>query len=229
MEGFYTREQAASVLGVSSRQVSNYMKDGHIGIIYSGRRAWLPKEDVQRLYDRARHGLAPGSGDLEEIKATVAKLVHEVEVLKLGLGFGAKSRLRSEPELLLLRQKFMDLLGETSWSRKQMSGIADDLISLQETEIINLVERNGATAWLPLQELVNNMLGYVESDPEFPAAGLDILQSRLQRAKERFISLIYVTAKVPSRRQGHAGALHEAMSPPGGMDQAILGYIMAQK
>lgn len=225
MDGFYTKKEAASVLGVSTRQVNNYMTEGHLARVYSGKRAWIPKADVQKLYDRISHGKSAGPEDTADMKERLTKLEHEVEVLKLGLGFGAPRKVRTEVDLLLLRQKFIDLLARKEWSKKQISGIADDLISIQESELLIVLDRHGVSGWLPLHQICDKMLVYLENHPEFPGNGFNILQTRLLRAREKFLGLVFVTSKVPSKNMARATYLHSSLTAPGEIDRRVLDYI----
>lgn len=230
MEGFYSKQQTAQILGVSVRQVCNYQKSGHLRTVYSGRRAWIPREDVQVLLDRTTMALPPSHNALVALKEEVEKLQREVEVLKLGLGFGAKAKPRDGAELLLLRQSFIDLLAKTKWTNKQISGVADEMMKLQTVEVTTLMERIGPSAWLPMQQLVERMLSYIESHEDYPAKGLDSLEARLIKAKDRFFGLMASTTKLsPQVDQKKVSKLLEAISAPKALDSFILAYINARK
>lgn len=229
MEGYYTKNEAANALGVSVRQVNNYLSEKHLRVVYQGKRAWIPKEDVQKLYARATWGMPAGPGDFEELQGRIAVLEKDLEVLKLGLGFGPGSKIREAPELLLLRNKFIDLLTQDNWTNRQISSVADDLISVHEQELLTLYNRVGPIAWIPLDDLASRMVTYLEAHPEYPTKGLEVLRSRLIRARDRFLGLVYVASKIPARRSEAAATLLGVLQTAGPVDDAVLGYILNQK
>lgn len=229
MEGYYTKKQAANVLSVSVRQISNYLSEKHLRVVYQGQRAWIPKEDVQRLFARATWGKPPGGDDFQELQNRLAILESDVEVLKLGLGFGAGSKIRDVAELLLLRQKFMDLMSLDTWTNKQLSAIADDLLSVQEQELLALYNRVGSIAWIPLDHLSSRMITYIERREDFPTKGLEVLRARLIKARDRFLGLVYVTSKLPAKRSVESVTLMGLLNPLGAIDKAILDYVLALK
>ena len=128
MDGFYTKEEASTILGVSLRQINYYMSRGTLRRLLQGNKAWIPREDVQTLYDNLQKGLPPGQEEVKGLFQRVDDLEKEVQVLKLGLGFGSKVKERGETELLLLRQSILDMLAKDQWTIKQMSDYADELI-----------------------------------------------------------------------------------------------------
>lgn len=229
MEGYYTKKQAANVLGVSVRQINNYLTEKHLRVVYQGKLAWIPKEDAQKLYARIGWGIPAGPEELEELQARLAVLERDVEVLKLGLGFGPGSKIREAPELLLLRNKFIDLLSHDNWTNRQISSVADDLIGVHEQELLTLYSRVGAIAWVPLDDLASRMVTYIETQPEYPTKGLEVLRSRLIRARDRFLGLVYVTSKIPARRSAQAATLMGVLNKNGPVDDAVLDYILNQK
>ena len=229
MEGYYTKIQAANALGVSTRQVNNYVTEKHLRIVYQGKRAWIPKDDVQKLYARVTWGRGSSASELEEMQGRISALERDIEVLKLGLGFGPGSKIREAPDLLLLRSKFIDMLTMDSWTVRQISSIADDLISVHEQELLTLYNRVGAIAWIPLDDLACRMVTFIEQRPEYPTKGLEVLRSRLIKARDRFLGLVYVTSKIPARRSEAAATLHGVLSAIGPIDEAVLGYILTQK
>lgn len=226
MEGYYTKKQAANVLGVTVRQISNYMSEKHLRVVYQGKKAWIPKDDVQRLYSRVTWSKSQGDDDILDLQHRLAALTRDVEVLKLSLGFGAHTKPRDVSELLLLRQKFMDLLAEDSWTNKQLSSIADDLISVHEEELLTLYSRVGSVAWIPLDHLSSKMITFIERHEAFPTKGLDVLRARLMKARDRFLGLVYVNSKIPAKRSTESATLMGLLDPLGSMDKAIMEYIL---
>lgn len=227
MEGYYTKKKAANVLGVTERQISNYLREKTLSVIYQGRRAWIPKEEVTALFARVTWGKPPNSEDMQEVLNRLKSLETEVEVLKLGLGFGAKTGPRGEADLLVLRQKFMDYLAEDKWTNRQISSIADDLMSIHEQELYTLIQRIGSVAWVPLDHLSTKMLGYLEGKKNYPDGGLGVLHTRLSRSRDRFLGLVYATSKLPARRREESATLMGLLKRIGPLDDAVLGYILA--
>ena len=227
LEGFYTKQEAAKLLGVSVRQINNYLTDDKLSRILRGNKAWIPRADVQRLYDREKKGPLLGQEDLLILMDTVEDLKQQVETLKLGLGYGSKKPMRSEDELLLLRQRLLDSMAKSRWSRKWMSEVADRLMDLQPEEITLLAESCGVTAWLPLVDLSYRMLVYIESHPEYPGRGLDVLETRLIRARDRFFGLVHAATKVDmGADQRQAARVYESLQvPPNGIEMHIVTYL----
>lgn len=229
MEGYYTKKQAANMLGVSVRQVNNYLSEKHLRVVYQGRCAWIPKDDVARLYARATWGKKSSSDEVEELQGRISLLERDVEVLKLSLGFGPGSKIRDAVDLLLLRNKFIDLLCMDTWTMKQISSVADDLIGVHEQELLTLYNQVGSIAWVPLDDLAARMITYIENQPDYPKKGLEVLRTRLIKARDRFLGLIYVTSKIPSRRSTEAATLMGVVNSLGPVDNAVLNYILNQK
>lgn len=195
MQGFYTKEEAAHILGVSVRQINNYFSASKLSKVYQGKRAWIPQADVQALYDRASRGSHIKPEDIHDLQDRMERAELQIETLKMGLGFGSKRPSRSEVDMLTLRQRTLDALGKPTWRRRQMSDLSDELMTVQPEEVTTLIKSVGSMAWVPFCELAHRMLSYVEQHPEYPANGLDILQTKLIRARDRFYGLIYASSK----------------------------------
>ena len=108
MEGFYSKRQVATILGVSIRQITTYLKEGKLRRVYSGQKVWVPHEDVHRLYEDGKQGLVPTRQELHGVEDRVVRLEATIEILKLGMGFGSARPPLVEKDLLLLRQGFLD-------------------------------------------------------------------------------------------------------------------------
>lgn len=195
MKGFYTKQEAASILGVSVRQINNYFNEDKLTRVYQGKRAWVPKKEVEEMYARATRGPRIKSQDVFDLQDRVEKLEREVGVLKLGLGFGSKRNKKSTTDLVILRQRALDDLSKKKWGVRRISEVADLLMTMQEEEISDLLENSGATAWVPLCDLSHRMLLFLEGSPEYPDKGLDVLHTRLMRARDRFYGLIYASTQ----------------------------------
>jgi len=230
MEGFYDKNQVANLLGISTRQVTNYLKEDRLRKVYSGRKVWIPQEDVHGLYENIKKGLLPSREELTELIGRVQKIEETLEVLKLGLGFGSKKRQRTEAELLILRQEFLDELAQPGWSIRRMSEVADTTMSLNEEDLLSLCNLKGEVAWSPLFDLINRMVPYIEQHESYPERGLGTLHSRLCRAKDRLLGLISAATKVPTGLpKKEALSLREQLDiKPGFIDVYIAKYIASR-
>ncbi len=231
--------EAAHILNMSAKQVAKLIRDGKLSSRKTGSWVYIPREEVHRLYGGIHWGAKStqskafqtriNSVEPTELGTRVKSLEQDLEVLKLGLGFGAPKRTRGLEELSLLRQKFLDLLGKKKWENKQISTVADDLISVNESELIMLAVEVGEIAWIPLDQLAQRMLSYIESRDDYPTKGLDVLHTRLTRARDRFLGLVFATCKAPDGLGKDILTLHGLLEPPGGVDKAILAYIFDKK
>jgi hypothetical protein len=231
MEGFYSKRQVATILGVSIRQITTYLKEGKLRRVYSGQKVWVPHEDVHRLYEDGKQGLVPTRQELHGVEDRVARLEETIEVLKLGMGFGSARPPLGEKDLLLLRQSFIDDLSRPSWPTRRVSEIADTLASLQEEDLHALCRLKGITAWMPLFELLDRVTYFIEQKEEFPECGLGTLHSRLLKAKDRLLGLIYVSSKIDTKLpQNTATDLRKQLRVvPGEIDTFIGSYIVARE
>lgn len=229
MKEFYTKEEAAHVLGVSVRQINNYFTEGKLERVYRGRRAWIPREQVEALYTRTKRGPILSQEAVEDLAERVEKLETTVEILKLGLGHGAKRALRNETDLLLLRQQMLNAMSKPTWGRRHISQVADELKTIREEEVTLLIQSAGTTAWVPLVDLSKRMLDYVEGHEEYPDHGFDILAKRLRDARDRFYGLVYASTKttglVPSAKAEKA--LEAMVVPLNSIERHIAAYLAA--
>jgi len=196
MEGFYTKKDAATILGVTVRQITNYLKTEKVRKIYHQGKVYIPQEDVEALFDENTKSDIPRRDEFREVLNRVSVLEQTLEIIKLGMGFGTKRGPMTEAELLLLFQRSMDLLSKHAWPTRTVSEIADTLMSVSEEDTRNLCMLKGVKAWAPMMELSNRMIVYVEEQEDFPEKGLGALHDRLVRAKNRFLGLVYVSSKV---------------------------------
>tara|TARA_B100000131_G_scaffold306090_1_gene332794 strand:- start:193 stop:891 length:699 start_codon:yes stop_codon:yes gene_type:complete len=201
MEGFYTKRETANLLGVSDRQVTNYLNQGKLRKVYHERRAWIPQEDVHSLYENAKKSLVPRREELTELEKRLNRIESTVEVLKLGMGFGAKKQPLSESDLLLLRSEILSDLSNPGWNIGRMSEIADTMMSLREEDLQTLCALKGSAAWTPLFDLTNRMINYIETHESFPECGLGTLRGRLLQSKDRLLGLIQVSSKIDTSLQ----------------------------
>lgn len=228
MEGYYDKVQTSSILGVSARQIQNYIKDGRLRRIYQGKKLWIPKSDVTALHEQISSGIRPGREEIHDMATRLKRLEEEVEVLKLGLGFGARGKPRKKVELLMMRQTILDALAKGRWTNREISEAATLVAQIQEEELINLYDEVGAAAWAPIMDLMKAMLRHVENQPEYPGAGLQTLQQRIIQAREKFLGLVYATTHTATRPIALKAAqvYHTLKIPLGALDQYILSVIL---
>ena len=227
MDGFYSKAEAANILGVSLRHITNYINQGKLRRTYNGKKVWIPHVDVRSLYENSKKSTVPSRDEFREMEQRVKNIESVLEVMKLGMGFGARSSPRTEGELLLLYQELVDGLACPGWPTRRMSEIADLMMGIAEEDLHLLCEMKGATAWSPLFDLCSRMMTFIEGHDYYPEKGLGTLYSRMERARDRLLGLIYVSSqaqtKLPKRE---AMKLREQLEvKPGVIDQFITRYI----
>lgn len=227
MEGFYSKGEAARILGVSVRQIQLYGQAGSLRRIMEGSKVWIPREDVDRMYGDRRSKLPVQHADVREIEDRLKKAEETIEVLKLGLGFGAERAPRTEAELLMIRQSVMDDLGQPSWPIRRMSEFADALATLREEDVYLLKKLKGLTALVPFFDLLRRMLKHVESHPSYPENGLDTLHARMVRSRDRVLGLLHAASRVKmDLSQEDAAKMHDLIDmKPGKVDSFVARYI----
>ena len=227
MEEFYTKAEAAQLLGVSVRQINNYFSAKKLTRVLRGSRAWIPKREVDELYTNIKRGPVIDQVAVDSLTTRVDKMEKEIRVLKLGLGHETRKPIRKEPELLLLRQQMLDSLAKPQWSVRQMMAVSKDLTTLRHEEVELLLRTCGPAAWVPLCDLGRRMLQYVEMKPEFPGEGLDVLSTKLSTSLNRFYGLVYASTKVDGLVNGaHAApALVLLEVQPNTIERHICGYM----
>ena len=201
MVGFYSKEEAANLLGVTTRQITNYLKNGKLRKVYHNKRVWIPHEDVHLVYENDKKGLVPQREEFSAMERRLRQLEETVEVLKLGIGFGASQPPRSESDLLLLHSEVLQDLASPGWEISRISEVADIFVSLREEDLQSLCTLKGHIAWAPLFDLSNRMVHFMETHESYPECGLGTLRSRLLKAKDRLLGLILVSSKVDTYLQ----------------------------
>jgi hypothetical protein len=227
MEGFYTKKEAARILGVTVRQITNYLVEGKVRKIMHRGKVYIPQEDVEVLYDSEKRSIIPTRDEFRDLVNRIEAIEQSMEIVKLGMGFGAKRPPMTDAELLLLHQRSIDLLSRPAWQTPTISELADLVMGLCEEDIKKLCLHKGTKAWSPLLETVDRMIVFIEEKPDFPEKGLGALHDRLVRAKNRFLGMIYVSSKVKrDLPSADAAALRRRLDvQPGALDAFILKYI----
>jgi DNA-binding transcriptional MerR regulator len=229
MKGFYNKQEAARILGVSTRQINVYFTKGTLRRVYNGNRVWTPHEDVHALYNKASRTELLDPAEAARLVERVDTLEKQMITLRRGLGFGAKKDLRSETDLLLLRQEHLELLARPEWTTKDISNTSEVIMSLRPEELSTLVQSVGAKAWAPFCELGVRMLRYVERHPQYPDKGFDILHSRLEEAQNKFYGIIHASGVAPTGLPSREAATiyRAAMIQPTAVDKYVLRYLQA--
>jgi len=233
MQGFYTKAEAANILGCSIRTIGNHLRSGKLRRLEGEHRIYIPREDVENLYNYKVSTVPPSRQEFEALQKEVRSLRNDVEVLKSGLGFGARRPVRSEADLLLLRSELLQDLARPGWTQRRMMEVADLMTSLREEEVELLCKHKGDRAWSPLFDLVRRMISHVEEHETYPANGLDILGHRLVQAQERLYGLINASIKIrtPLGNVRAKRILESVNVKPGALEAFIARYIVrnAQK
>jgi hypothetical protein len=135
--------------------------------------------------------------------------------------------MRSETDLILLRQQMLDDLARTNWTSQRIMKVSKELSTLRPEEVETLINTVGVAAWVPLVDLGKRMLRYVESNETFPGNGLDILAEKLHASLNRFYGLVYASTRVDqlidSRKATPLLAALEV--PPNGIESHIASYL----
>lgn len=227
MEGFYSKGEAARILGVTVRQIQLYGQGGSLRRVMEGVKVWIPREDVDRMYADRRSKLPIQRSDIHDLENRLKKAEETIEILKLGLGFGAERPPRTEAELLLSRQMVMDDLGRPSWPIRRMSEFADDVSTFREEDVYLLRKLKGLTSLLPYFDLLKRMLAHIEAHPSYPENGLDTLHARMVRTRDRMLGLLHASSSVASALPAaDAVKMHTLLDiKPKGVDAFVARYI----
>ncbi len=227
MEGFYTKKEAARILGVTVRQITNYLAEGKVRKSLARGKVFIPREDIEELYDSQNRSTIPTRNEFRDVLKRLDVLEQTVEVMKLGMGFGTKRPPMTDAEVLLLYQRSVDLLAQMAWQTRIISEVADIVMGLGEEDVKKLCFHKGTKAWSPLMEAINRMIAFIEESSDFPEKGLGALHDRLNRARNRFLGMIYVSSKIRTKLpSAEANALRRRLEiQPTALDSFILQYI----
>ncbi len=230
MDGFYSREESANILGITIRQLTNYLKAGKLRKLTRNGKVWIPQEDVRALYEDNNSSPVPSRREFHVMEERVEQLERTIEVLKRGMGFGAPRNPLNEGELMLLYHELVDLLGKSHWEIREIARIADLMVGLTSKEMHQLVQAKGITAWSPLFDLCNRMVVFVEKKEDYPLNGLGALSSRIEKAKNRLLGLIHVATALPTEMPSkEALELKKQLdTKPGMIDSFVQRYIQAE-
>tara|TARA_Y100000310_G_scaffold214046_1_gene215021 strand:+ start:1591 stop:2283 length:693 start_codon:yes stop_codon:yes gene_type:complete len=196
MKGFYSKAEAARILGVSTRQVDNYIKARKLRRIKEAGKVWIPKQDVDLLYKNKSLTRVPTLQEISALELRMEKTEKQIKILQRGLGFGAGGAARGEAELRLLYQQVMDDLGEPGWQITRIMEFTEELSSFREEELESMLRLRGIHAMLPFFDLARRMISYVESHDQYPSVGTKAVRDRLIHARRVVLALVEITMKI---------------------------------
>jgi excisionase family DNA binding protein len=197
MEEFYTREEAAHILGVSTRQVDYYIRDRRLVRIREGKRSLIPRDSVDNFYlSKVIEGGPPSRDELMSLRKRVESLEKRMEVMQKGLGFGASSPKKTETELKILFGLVMADLGRPGWPLPRVMEFSEELHSLREEDLEVLMNQRGPEALLPFMDLAQRMIAYVETHDRYPEPALQAIRDRVIQGRKVLLTLLQVTLSI---------------------------------
>lgn len=212
MEGFYSKAQAATILGVSTRQVDNYISARKLRRVKEGGKAWIPKDDVDELYRDRSLVRVPTMQEIATLQRQMDQLARQVKILQRGLGFGGGGPARSDAELRLLYQQVMDDLAEPGWPLPRVMEFTEELTSIREEDMEGLLRLRGVHSLLPFFDLARRMISYVEKHDQYPSHGTQAVRDRLLRARQVLLALLEINMKIETPTYTDASrALYESL------------------
>jgi hypothetical protein len=196
MEGFYNKAEAGRILGVSTRQVDNYIKARKLRRIKEEGKVWIPKKDVERLYRNKALIQVPTMQEICDLQERMDGMEKRVKILQRGLGFGSSGAVRGDVELRLLYQQALDDLKEPGWPIPKIMEFTEDLYGFREEELESLLKIRGPHSMLPFFDLARRMISYLESHDQYPSVGMKAVRDRLITARKIVIALVEISMKI---------------------------------
>lgn len=196
LDGFYTRSEAAEVLGVSVRQVDNHLRDGLLTRTMIRNRVYIHRTEVENLYYRKSNKRLPKDSAAEGMERRMAAIEQQLEILKLGMGFGSRREPRNETEMLVVHAKLQAALVSKEWSVKFISYVADELKTITEEEVKALISELGTDSLITFVDLSQRMLTYLETSPKYYTNQYEVLARRLRDARNRFYGMLFAATKI---------------------------------
>jgi hypothetical protein len=218
------------MLGVSIRQVENYISSGCLPSLRHARKTWIPREDLENFLQDKGPRRWGWSAESKRIWKHIQNLENSVETMKLGLGFGSVRPPRTFTELLVLHQQVLQDLLASDWPAHRMAQFADDLATLREEEVHLLCQSKGMNAVVPFFELCRKMILKIERSQDYPGRGLETLHARLMRAKGQVHGLLYAATRLrtPLPAGEARRVLKQVEDRPSLVDEFVASYIAAQ-
>ena len=230
MEGYYTRKEAANILGVSARAVSKYIKDGLLRNVGTPKNILVPCDCIHHFYENNQHLSVVSRMDFLTMEKKLSALKAEMEVLKMVMGIGSHKPARTDAQLLSLFSDIMRLLSSQSWSSTEIFTIADLMISIKDTEVARLLHLKGTRAWNGMFDLAGRMCDFLDDNPDIPREASTMMQSRIDAGKNRLYGLLFVSTqssvgldKIWTQR------LLARRGKSGTIDEFVISYLHARK
>lgn len=224
MKDYYSVAQAASVLGVSRRQVFNYLQSGELSRILQGNKGWIPKNEVDGLYHSVRGRPVARQEDIDALTDRVKQLERSVKVLSMALGDEGRKPRRTEEQLDLIKQEAQQLLTMRAWETADILKLARTTLGLKHEEVELLLRVKGRTAWLSLIDCLRRMSTYCERHPNYPEAGMGLAFKRAQSALEHLLE-----AQRDASNTLGMPAVYESPIPLQTLEDSIILYIRRKR
>ena len=230
MDGYYTRKEAATILGVSTGTISEYVKKGLLKNIGSTKSILLPCEDIHYFYENNQHLSSVSRGDVITMEKKLQSLRAEVEILKLVMGIGSPRPERTDTQLLTLFTDNMKMLSINSWSTAEIYNTADLMIGIKDTEISRLLHLKGTRAWDALFDLADRMIEFIENNCDIPREAARMMCSRIEAGKNRMYGLLFVSIQTSlGLERDWAKKILMKRGKKGTVDEFIISYIRGRK
>tara|TARA_Y100001938_G_C7958606_1_gene363064 strand:+ start:60 stop:752 length:693 start_codon:yes stop_codon:yes gene_type:complete len=230
MNNYYTRKEAANILGVTPTTVSKYIKDGLLKNIGNVKNILIPCEDIHHFY-QSNHKLSNVSrAEMLSVEKKIDVLRSEMEVLKLVMGIGTPRPARTDSQLLSLFMDIMKLLSLQTWSTSDIFSIADIMVSIKDSEVARMLHLKGTKAWNGIFDLSGKMVRFIESNPALPKEASDMMCSRIEAGKNRLYGLLFVSLQSCGEiERAWAKRLANREMDRGSTDEFVISYLRNRK
>jgi len=191
---FYTRKEAATILGVSPYTISNYIKKGILKNCGKSKSILVPSHEIHTFYEN--NNLYAGKvtkTDILRVESKITSLSSEVAILKMAIGIGSLGVQRTDEHLQVLYLEVMKMLSLSSWSTKEIFYIADLMISIRDSEIARWLNLKGTRAWTNLFDLSERMVNFIKGMPNMPREASAMLVGRMEAGRNRLYGLVFVS------------------------------------
>jgi excisionase family DNA binding protein len=230
MSAYYTREEAARVLGVTLRRVDAMRGQGKLRTIHvDGGRIVIPRQDVDKAYDAQ----LTGPDNLAQFEALEARMKILEEALDVTRSMVAANHARStlpDAAVLLQREAALGMMAKASWPVHDIANMALWCRKLTDDEAECLFATYEERALLPFVELLQRMMDYVASTLTTPSGPLDHLNDHLVSALDLLRMRTYYRYRVTrvTPREISASILERLMDPSVDVDRLLLQAVLSQ-
>ena len=192
LQGFYTRAEAATVLGVSHTTISQYVKDGKVRSTTIGRTTLIPQEDIIHFYSYKDKPPTVMRHEFEELKKMFEGQQTELNVLKVALGIRHRRAEWTDTRIRFFYSKVITDIGMASWETTRIYEYADELLSMSNKELARLLVLMSSDAWKVIYDLASRMMVYIKNLPAFPSSGLETLLFRIEGGRDKLCGHIHI-------------------------------------